>query len=140
MSVKKQFAKNLHRAISMRGIKQVELAEAIQVPPTTLSGWMRGSHLPDLDKLLAICNYLDIPVGELMGDKFNSIATEETKCLRETTFAQQAYIKTLEEEIQDLNKCISDLREGLGEDNSKNYLDAVKTMVKAGVKEITIKF
>lgn len=32
--IKGQFAKNLHKAVSERGIKQVELAKVLEVPPT----------------------------------------------------------------------------------------------------------
>lgn len=33
--IKGQFAKNLHKAVSERGIKQVELAKVLEVPPTS---------------------------------------------------------------------------------------------------------
>ena len=33
--IKGQFTKNLHKAVSERGIKQVELAKVLEVPPTT---------------------------------------------------------------------------------------------------------
>lgn len=55
--IKGQFAKNLHKAVSERGIKQVELAKVLEVPPTTVNGWMRGAHLPDIEKLMEICDY-----------------------------------------------------------------------------------
>lgn len=66
--IKGQFAKNLHKAVSERGIKQVELAKVLEVPPTTVNGWMRGAHLPDIEKLMEICDYLEMPVGEMLGD------------------------------------------------------------------------
>ena len=49
--IKGQFAKNLHKAVSERGIKQVELAKVLEVPPTTVNGWMRGAHLPDIEEV-----------------------------------------------------------------------------------------
>ena len=55
--IKGQFAKNLHKAVSERGIKQVELAKVLEVPPTTVNGWMRGAHLPDIEKLSILWMY-----------------------------------------------------------------------------------
>lgn len=40
----------------------------LEVPPTTVNGWMRGAHLPDIEKLMEICDYLEMPVGEMLGD------------------------------------------------------------------------
>lgn len=62
------FSKNLHRALSTLSIKQVDFANAIGVPPTTVSGWIIGAHEPSIDTLLTVCNYLNIPVGEMVGD------------------------------------------------------------------------
>lgn len=67
--IKDVFGKNLHKALSERGIKQVELSRAIDVPPTTVNGWIRGAHLPDLETLQAICDYLKMPVVEILGGK-----------------------------------------------------------------------
>lgn len=63
------FSKNLSDALSKRGIKQVDFANVLKVPPTTVSGWIRGAHEPSIDMLLTVCSYLNIPVGEMVGDK-----------------------------------------------------------------------
>lgn len=65
---KEGFARNLHRAVCNKGIKQVELANALHLPPTTVNGWFRGAHYPDLEQLLELCNYLKVSVGELLGE------------------------------------------------------------------------
>lgn len=67
--IKRDFAKRLHKAISERGIKQVELAHAVGVPATTVSGWFRGVHSPDYEKLVKLCSYLGMSVSELVEDK-----------------------------------------------------------------------
>ena len=79
--IKGQFAKNLHKAVSERGIKQVELAKVLEVPPTTVNGWMRGAHLPDIEKLMEICDYLEMPVGEMLGDHRHINDLDEVKHL-----------------------------------------------------------
>ena len=65
--IKGQFAKNLHKAVSERGIKQVELAKVLEVPPTTVNGWMRGAHLLDIEKLMEIC------VNEFIADTIKAV-------------------------------------------------------------------
>lgn len=89
--IKGQFAKNLHKAVSERGIKQVELAKVLEVPPTTVNGWMRGAHLPDIEKLMEICDYLEMPVGEMLGDHRHINDLDEVKHLMDVSLKQKAY-------------------------------------------------
>lgn len=63
------FSKNLHRALSKLSIKQVDFAKVLGVPPTTVSGWIRGAHEPSIEMLISVCAYLNIPVGEMVEDK-----------------------------------------------------------------------
>lgn len=44
--IKGQLQKIYTSSFRERGIKQVELAKVLEVPPTTVNGWMRGAHLP----------------------------------------------------------------------------------------------
>ena len=125
--IKGQFAKNLHKAVSERGIKQVELAKVLEVPPTTVNGWMRGAHLPDIEKLMEICDYLEMPVGEMLGD--------------------HRHIKNLEAELNECkmlnNQLMSDLDadEGLAEICVNEFIaDTIKAVKDAGVKKITVEF
>ena len=124
--IKGQFAKNLHKAVSERGIKQVELAEAVNVPPTTVSGWFRGAHYPDLDKLMEIGEYLDMPVGALLGDKrCHTLYSMDDKFekLAKVALMQKEYIEKLEQELNDCNTAIE----------VYSYIMALK---KTGVKEV----
>ena len=60
----RDFGRRLHKALSERGIKQVELARAVGVPPTTISGWFRGAHEPDFEKLLKIWIFQWVSLSE----------------------------------------------------------------------------
>lgn len=129
MNIKNMFSKNLHKAISERGIKQVELAKAVKVPPTTVSGWFRGVHYPDLDKLMEICRYLDIPVGDLLGDpKHYTLYSmdDDFEKLAKVTLMEKEYIEKLEKALE---RC----------DDALSLWDYIMTMKKAGVKELTIR-
>ena len=39
------YGKKLKKLLEERGIKQIELAEMINVPPTTINGWMDKYYL-----------------------------------------------------------------------------------------------
>ena len=129
--IKGQFAKNLHKAVSERGIKQVELAKVLEVPPTTVNGWMRGAHLPDIEKLMEICDYLEMPVGEMLGDHRHINDLDEVKHLMDVSLKQKAYIENLD----------LDADEGLAEICVNEFIaDTIKAVKDAGVKKITVEF
>lgn len=148
--IKGLFAKNLHKAVSERGIKQVELAGVLNVPATTVNGWMRGAHLPDIEKLMEICEYLDIPVGVLIGDKRSAVDVDTRiyiKKLEGIVENQKSYIDNLEDELKDYELQIEALKseldadEGIGEICVNEFvLDTAKVVKDAGVKKITIEF
>lgn len=51
---------------------QEELAEKLYITDRAVSKWERGLSLPDADKMLELCNILDINVNELlMGEKID---------------------------------------------------------------------
>ena len=127
MSIYKQFSKNLRRVLSMRGIKQVEIAKAIDVPATTISSWTTGRHLPELDRLMMLCNYLEMPVGELVGDKRHP---KDPKELND-------YTQLLVERNMELEAKLSSNVKPL---SKQNELEIVKLLKEAGVTECLLKF
>ncbi len=55
-----------------KGLTQEELAEKLYITDRAVSKWERGLSLPDADKMLDLCNILDINVNELLnGEKIN---------------------------------------------------------------------
>ena len=49
-----------------KNLTQEELAEKLLITDRAVSKWERGLSLPDADKMLDICNILDINVNELL--------------------------------------------------------------------------
>jgi transcriptional regulator with XRE-family HTH domain len=49
-----------------KGLTQEELAEKLYITDRAVSKWERGLSLPDADKMLDLCNILDINVNELL--------------------------------------------------------------------------
>lgn len=151
--IKEQFAKNLHRAVSERGVKQVELANAVNVPPTTVSGWFRGAHYPDLEKLIEVCDYLDMAVGDLLGDtraqsllNYGEYAVH-LKTLEDIIKKQKEYISNLEDENKEYEMAVNALEnelradEGMCEVAVNEFVsDFVKGVKDVGVKKITVEF
>lgn len=58
------FVKSLSYYISVTGKTKKEIAEAIKVPPTTFSSWSNGKHLPDMEKLQSLADYLGAPISQ----------------------------------------------------------------------------
>ena len=55
-----------------KGFTQEQLAEKLYITDRAVSKWERGLSLPDADKMLTLCNILDINVNELLnGEKIN---------------------------------------------------------------------
>lgn len=151
--IRDKFCKNLHKVLSERGIKQVDLSNALNVPLTTVNGWMRGNHLPDLEMLYEICEFLDIAVGELIGDSRHPVKSDSIDHMRDIIEKQIKHIKNLENEckkLQDKNNehlMIEDelmrqikADEGMCEvaryEMGQDILKAIKDI---GVSEITVK-
>lgn len=58
------FVRALRYYISLSGKTKKEVADAIGVPPTTFSSWSNGKHLPDMEKLQALADYLNAPIAQ----------------------------------------------------------------------------
>lgn len=58
------FVRALNYYIRASGKTKKEIAEAIGVPPTTFSSWSNGKHLPDMDRLQSLADYLKAPISE----------------------------------------------------------------------------
>lgn len=121
--------------------------KVLEVPPTTVNGWMRGAHLPDIEKLMEICDYLEMPVGEMLGDHRHINYLDEVKHLMDVSLKQKAYIENLEAELNECkmlnNQLMSDLDadEGLAEICVNEFIaDTIKAVKDAGVKKITVEF
>lgn len=65
------------------GMTQGELAEKLNVRPTTVSGWERGANSPDIDTLVEICKIFKITLSTVLGfdDSIRKITPTEDKLL-----------------------------------------------------------
>ena len=58
------FVKALNYYQHLAGKTKKEISEAIGVPPTTYYSWSNGKHLPDMDKLQKLADYLHAPIEQ----------------------------------------------------------------------------
>ena len=62
-----------------KNITQEQLAEKLSITDRAVSKWERGLSLPDADKMLDLCNILDINVNELLNGEKISMKDYEKK-------------------------------------------------------------
>lgn len=49
-----------------RGLTDYKVAQDTGIAPSTLSDWKNGLYKPKLDKLMAIAEYFDVPLEEII--------------------------------------------------------------------------
>jgi transcriptional regulator with XRE-family HTH domain len=55
-------ALNYYKTLRKTTVK--DISDALQVPPTTISSWNTGRHLPDMGRLQKLANYLNAPIEQ----------------------------------------------------------------------------
>ena len=56
----KIFSNNLNRILSERNLKQIDLSRGTQIPPSTLTGYVKGTSLPIPGNVQKIADFLGI--------------------------------------------------------------------------------
>jgi len=64
--------KKLKLLLEEKNISQAKLAKELNVSPPTVSGWLNGKCVPDIENIDKICNYLKISTEELVNDYYNN--------------------------------------------------------------------
>ena len=73
-----EFNKKLYELRKQKGISQEELSEKLNVSRQTLSKWELGTSTPDMEKLIAISDYFEISLDELvLGKEKENLHSEE---------------------------------------------------------------
>lgn len=71
-----EFSQQLLQQRKVRGLSQSELAEKVGVSRQAVSKWETGEAAPDLSKLLALANALDISLDQLCGREVSAVPPE----------------------------------------------------------------
>lgn len=62
-----KLAENLKIARLMRGKSLRQVAQLIQISPSTLSNWEKGNVSPNADVIIDLCSVYKIPPNQLLG-------------------------------------------------------------------------
>lgn len=65
--VEQTFGERLEQVLLESGIAKKVFAESIGIAPNTLSGYLKGAHLPDLLTFTIICRKLDVSADYMLG-------------------------------------------------------------------------
>ena len=95
-----EFNKKLYELRKQKGISQEELSEKLNVSRQTLSKWELGTSTPDMEKLIAISNYFEISLDELVLGKEKENLHSEEKEKEKVTMAQILEEKVLTEQTK----------------------------------------
>lgn len=60
------FAQNLRRILAERGLEQIDVADALGLPPQTVNSWAKGKALPRMNKIQILADYLKLPKSALI--------------------------------------------------------------------------
>ena len=64
-SCKIMFGARLSEARRNKGLTQEKASEALGIGRSTIAGWESGAHLPEMDKISAICALYGCDIGFL---------------------------------------------------------------------------
>jgi transcriptional regulator with XRE-family HTH domain len=73
------FGENLRRLLGLHGLSGREAASLIGVSPQSLSEWVRGRRRPNLQMLLRVASFAEIPTDRLLHAEFGDLLEHELK-------------------------------------------------------------
>lgn len=69
---KKIFSNNLYALLARAGKTQKEVADALNILPTTFNTWCTGAALPRMGKVQILADYFGIKKSDLLEDRISS--------------------------------------------------------------------
>lgn len=78
LKIEKNIMATLKREMDKRGVNYVELSEAIDVPRTTLQGYLNGTSHPRADSMENLANKLGISLAELVSGEEHFVSAVDS--------------------------------------------------------------
>ena len=75
------FSRAMNYYKTLRGKSNKEIAEALSLPPTTVSAWNTGRHLPDMDRLQRLATYLEAPLDQFFDFSLDKLPDNELSAI-----------------------------------------------------------
>lgn len=67
VSIRANLRINLAYYLRARHVTQKQLAERLGISQAAVNNWIKGKNAPDLDMIPSICEYLEVPMNDLLG-------------------------------------------------------------------------
>ena len=59
------FSNNLNRVMKEKGIRQIDLHNALEIPKSTITGYVKGRSMPTSGNLQKLADYLGVKKSDL---------------------------------------------------------------------------
>ncbi|MDD5887703.1 MAG: helix-turn-helix transcriptional regulator [Oscillospiraceae bacterium] len=105
------FGHNLKHWLTLREVKQVELAEKLGVTEGAVAQWVAGRTMPTMSKIQKITDILNINKSDLLDDRTGQEEKDEADALRDRVYAKSPALfdlldKASPEEIKQIEKIV----------------------------------
>lgn len=91
--VRKIIGQNISKACKIKGIRQKDIAAAMNVSEGSVSNWIKGTNSLDLERLVELCRFLGVTLDQIFGFESledNALTDEELRILKLYRGADQA--------------------------------------------------
>ena len=65
--IRKTIGENIRKICELKGIKQVEISEHMDVSQGSVSNWIKGVNSIDIENLAKLCNFLGVSLDQIYG-------------------------------------------------------------------------
>ena len=65
--IRRVIGENIKKVCSLKGIRQVDIAERMGVSQGTVSNWFKGTNSIDIENLAELCSFLGVSVDQIFG-------------------------------------------------------------------------
>lgn len=74
---KEIMAQNIRRLMDQKGVKSVDVCDALDIPSSTFSSWITAVMYPRIDKIEMMARYFNCSKADLVEDQFSMVRTVE---------------------------------------------------------------
>ena len=136
--VESNFGERLRNARTKKGLKQKEVADALDCAATSLTNWEKGTIQPPLDKLAGLCDVYGISALDLLDKRYtySDILSISRKQYKERTYEEQVafnFSGSILEKAQD-----KELKRIDKERENRDYISETTGLTPAAVDALTV--
>lgn len=65
--IRKMIGENIKKACTVKGIRQVDIAEHMGVSQGSVSNWIKGTNSIDIENLAKLCRFIGVSLDQIFG-------------------------------------------------------------------------